>query len=96
MNLSDFLIVILGTPRYWAAFCVVFSSQRRCFFVSKGTYRRPASDEAREHANAYRREYRRNNPERVKRWRDDYIIRKAAQLTAAANGEGQQKDGDDE
>ena len=46
------------------------------------TYRRPATDEAREKANAYRRRYRQENPERVKRWRNDYIMRKAARLMA--------------
>ena len=47
------------------------------------TYRRPASEAARLHANEYRRQYAKANPERVKAWRDNYIIRKAARLQAA-------------
>lgn len=61
------------------------------------TYRKPATDAAREKANAYRRRYRKENPERVKRWREGYIMRKAARLmaeqAAAAGddpGDGQQ------
>ena len=46
------------------------------------TYRRPASEAARLHANEYRRQYAKANPERVKAWRDNYIIRKAARLQA--------------
>ena len=46
------------------------------------TYRRPATDAAREKANAYRRRYRQQNPDRVKKWRTDYILRKAARLMA--------------
>ena len=66
----------------------------------KTTYRRPATDEAREKANAYRRRYRQENPERVKRWRDDYIMRRAARLmaeqaAAAASGDGGQLMGGD-
>ena len=54
--------------------------------VFMSTYRRPRTDEAREHANAYRREYRKRNPERVKKWRADYIMRTAARLAAAQIG----------
>lgn len=55
------------------------------------TYRRPATDEAREHANAYRREYRKRNPERVAKWRRDYIVRAAARIAAATNDDGQRE-----
>lgn len=48
----------------------------------KSTYRRPASKEARERANAYLRRYRAEHPERVRAWRNAYILRKAARLTA--------------
>ena len=53
------------------------------------TYRRPATAEARERANAYRRRYRKEHPEAVKRWRDGYILRRAARLQAAAISSGQ-------
>lgn len=46
------------------------------------TYRKPATDQARERANAYQRQYRRNNPDRVKAWRDNYALRRAEKLRA--------------
>lgn len=36
------------------------------------TYRRPKTDEARERGNAYRREYARLHPEKVRQWRLRY------------------------
>lgn len=48
----------------------------------KSTYRRPASKEARERANAYLRRYRAEHPERVRAWRNAYILRKAARILA--------------
>lgn len=44
------------------------------------TYRRPATEEAREKRNAYHREYNKRNPERVKQWR----INQAKRLLEAA------------
>jgi len=48
----------------------------------QSSYRRPATDEARERANSYQRQYRRANPDRVREWRERYIVRKAAQIAA--------------
>lgn len=39
-------------------------------------------EERREHLNAYKRRYWKENPEKVKKWRDDAIIRKAERLKA--------------
>lgn len=52
--------------------------------ANTSTYRRPATDAARLHANAYHREYRRTHPDKVKRWRESYIMRAAARLAAQA------------
>lgn len=52
------------------------------------TYRRPVSDEARERANAYLRRYRAEHPERVRKWRDDYILRRAARIQAERESGG--------
>jgi len=49
---------------------------------------KPRKTEARERFNAYQREYQRTyrqrNPEKVRKWRDTYIIKKAARLQAEA------------
>ena len=57
------------------------------------TYRKPATDQARERANAYQRQYRRNNPDRVKAWRDNYALRRADKLRDQAR---QQEGGEQE
>ena len=44
------------------------------------TYRRPATEEAREKRNAYHRAYNHSHPERVKAWR----LNQAKKLLAAA------------
>lgn len=53
--------------------------------TSKGkTYRRPATDEARERGNAYRRDYARRNPDKVLQWRLHYaqrLLERAAQIS---------------
>ena len=54
------------------------------FFLS--TYKRPATDEARERANAYRRKYRAEHPDKVQEWRRNYIQRAAARIAAAQIG----------
>lgn len=47
------------------------------------TYRRPASDKARENRNAYMRRYRKAHPDKTRAWRQNYIKRAAARLAAA-------------
>ena len=47
------------------------------------TYRRPATDEAREKRNAYMRRYRAEHPDKTRAWRQSYIKRAAARLAAA-------------
>lgn len=49
---------------------------------SLSTYRRPATDEARKKANAYRRKYRAEHPDKVAQWRRTYIARAAARMVA--------------
>jgi hypothetical protein len=44
--------------------------------------RYPRTAEQRDHYNAYQRDYRRRNPDKVQRWQQDYILRKAARLAA--------------
>lgn len=44
--------------------------------------RKPMTDEQRRKWNEYNRKYRHEHPEKVKKWNDDYIIRKAAKLAA--------------
>ena len=62
---------------------------------TSSTYRRPATDEARERANAYRRKYRAEHPDKAKAWRLNYIKRAAARLAAAeaAHAEAQAEGG---
>ena len=50
------------------------------------TYRRPATDEAREKRNAYMRRYRREHPGKTREWRQNYIKRAAARLATAEGG----------
>ena len=57
------------------------------------TYRKPATEAARQHAKEYQRRYRQENPDRVKKWRDNYILRKAAQLMAEAEQDTANADG---
>lgn len=45
--------------------------------------RYPRTVEQRQRLNAYLRQYRAEHPERVKRWRDNYIKRRAEKLLAA-------------
>lgn len=54
------------------------------------TYRRPATEEAREKRNAYHREYNKRNPERVKQWRINQAKRllEAATVDAIPDGQG--------
>ena len=42
------------------------------------------TDEQREAFNAYQRDYRRRNPDKTQKWRNDYIIRKAERLMKEA------------
>ena len=42
----------------------------------------PQTDERRQRANAYLRQYRAEHPEKVRQWRDAYILRRAARLMA--------------
>lgn len=51
--------------------------------------RYPRTEEQRQRMNAYLRQYRAEHPERVKRWRDNYIKRRAAKLLAAEQGPGE-------
>lgn len=46
------------------------------------TRRYPQTDEQRQRYNAYQREYRQRNPDKARRWQQDYILRKAARLAA--------------
>ena len=55
---------------------------------------RDRTQEQREKWNAYMRAYRRKNPERVKGWRNAYIVRKADRLRAELAREGAQDAGD--
>lgn len=48
--------------------------------------RYPRTEEQRSHYNAYQRDYRRRNPDKVQRWQRDYIMRKAAKLAAEQAG----------
>lgn len=50
------------------------------------TYRRPATDEAREKRNAYMRRYRRDHPDKTREWRQNYIKRAAVRLATAGGG----------
>lgn len=55
------------------------------------TYRRPATEEAREKRNAYHREYNKRNPERVKQWRLNQarkLLEAAARVDAIPDGQG--------
>ena len=54
------------------------------------TYRRPATEEAREKRNAYHREYRRQNPDKVIQWRINQAKRllEAATVDAIPAGQG--------
>lgn len=54
------------------------------------TYRRPATEEAREKRNAYHREYRRQNPDKVIQWRINQAKRllEAATVDAIPDGQG--------
>lgn len=56
------------------------------------TYRRPATEEAREKRNAYHREYRRQNPDKVIQWRINQAKRLLEAATVDAIPDGQ--DGD--
>ena len=51
--------------------------------TTSSTYRRPATDEARENRNAYMRRYRAAHPDKTRAWRQNYIKRAAARLAAA-------------
>lgn len=51
---------------------------------------RARTDEQRAKYNEYQKLYRQRNPERVKRWQRDYIMRKAARLAAEAAGQAEQ------
>lgn len=53
------------------------------------TYRRPATEEAREKRNAYHREYRRQNPDKVIQWRINQAKRLLEAATADAIHDGQ-------
>lgn len=46
------------------------------------TRRYPQTDEQRQRYNAYQRAYRQRNPDKVRRWQQDYILRAAARLAA--------------
>ena len=55
------------------------------------TYRRPATEEAREKRNAYHREYRRQNPDKVIQWRLNQarkLLEAAATVDAIPDGQG--------
>lgn len=39
-------------------------------------------EERRERLNAYKRRYWKEHPEKVKQWRNDYIVRKATRILA--------------
>ena len=68
--------------------------ERTVFLMANKTGRRyPRTDEQRERMNAYLRQYRREHPEKVRQWRDDYIKRRAAKLLAAEQGPGELVDG---
>lgn len=44
--------------------------------------RKPMTDEQRRKWNEYNRKYRHEHPEKVKKWTDNYIIKKAAKIAA--------------
>lgn len=46
------------------------------------TYRRPATEEARQHMREYQKRYRRNNPDRVRKWQQTFYLRQAEKLKA--------------
>ena len=52
----------------------------------KTTYRRPQTDAEREKWNAYRREYRREHPEKVRQWRLNAARRLLALSESGQNG----------
>jgi hypothetical protein len=56
--------------------------------------KRQMTDEQRERWNAYSRKYRAEHPEKVRRWRQDYILRKASALAAAQAAGGDDRGGD--
>lgn len=49
--------------------------------------RYPQNDEQRARWNDYQRVYRATHPERVRAWRDRYIVRKAQRLMAERGGD---------
>lgn len=50
--------------------------------TTRTTYRRPATEDAREKRNAYMRRYRAEHPDKARTWRQNYIKRAAAKLEA--------------
>lgn len=66
------------------AFAAVKFLAGEAFFMAKRVY----TDEQRQRNREYLRAYRAAHPERVKAWRDAYIMRRAARLRAAAEAEG--------
>lgn len=51
--------------------------------MTKRTY----TDEQRQRNAAYLREYRKRNPDKVRAWRDRYVLKRAAKLQAEAEAE---------
>ena len=66
------------------AFAAVKFLAGEAFFMAKRVY----SDEQKQRNREYLRAYRAAHPERVRAWRDAYIMRRAARLRAAAEAEG--------
>lgn len=64
----------------------VNNDEGQVFFMST---RYPRTDEQRQRHNEYQRQYRQANPDRVKRWRERYLLRAAERLMAnGGQGEG--------
>lgn len=72
------------------AFAAVKLHAEGAFFMvtdtSTSKTKRTLTDEQRARNAAYLREYRLHNPDKVRKWRDNYVLRRAARLQAEGLG----------
>lgn len=61
--------------------------------MGETTNRRTFTDEQRRAMAEYQRRYRREHPDAARRWRDSYILRRAAKLQAEARAVDGDNDG---
>lgn len=69
----------------WACSLSIRRKDRLIFMGNRTvrkTRRYPQTEAQRNAYNRYQREYRQRNPDKVRRWQQDYILRKAARLAA--------------